>query len=69
MIFLLLSACGQFVPAGSALNDGTSTLAADVELATREELAEVTHLNHYAQDGLFRYHVRDTQWGGGTARG
>ena len=69
MILLLLAACGQFVPADQALSDGNTALAADVNLATREELVAVEQLAHYSQDGLLRYHTGDVMWGGGTARG
>lgn len=68
-LLALLTACGQYVPADQAVTTGNETYNAEVELAGRDELAEVDRLNHYGLDGLMRYHTADVTWGGGTARG
>lgn len=66
---LLLTACGQFVPADQSAPSAESSFAAEVDLPTRDDLAEVDRLNHYSQDGLLRFHTADLTWGGGLARG
>lgn len=67
LAFVALAACGQFVPADQALDAAGST-PANVELTTRDALADATHLGHYALDGLLATHTGDVSWGGGEAR-
>ncbi len=67
MLALSLVGCGQFVSADAALTTAGST-PARVDLATRDALADATHLGHYALDGLMRAHAVDASWGGGAAR-
>jgi hypothetical protein len=67
LALVALAACGQFVPADQALSAAGST-PANVEITTRDALADATHLGHYALDGLLATHTGDVSWGGGEAR-
>lgn len=69
-MFLLLAACGQFVPADQPLYIDTAATVTPVtiDLATRDELASSSALQHYGQEGLLRLHTSDETWNGGPMR-
>ena len=55
MLWMTLTACGQYVDAGEALTGGTIT--ASVELPDRSELSGATTLRHYSQAALMAEHT------------
>ncbi len=67
MLWLTLFACGQLVSAPDALQ-GADNIAATVEIEGIEALEEATSLEYYAYDGLLAYHVKETDWEGGSIR-
>jgi len=67
MIWLVLSACGQFVSAPDAL-ENAGGVAASVDLPSRDALAEATTLRNYGLDSMLREHTAETEWNGGEIR-
>ncbi|MEL6344225.1 MAG: DUF547 domain-containing protein [Myxococcota bacterium] len=73
MLWLLLTACGQYLEAGEALNDPLVTgecdqISADVDLPGREELETATTLGYYGLSGLLTAHTQLDDWNGGQMR-
>ena len=66
LLFAMVLACGQYIPADQAAS-GTSVIPAEVVLPDASDMSQSTRLQHYGYSSLLSAHTIDVDWRGGTS--